>query len=153
MSNSEEANIINETLNHIHLVQKYLTHIQSILSERLIYHDKTKLEEDELPYFIKWTPKLKNTTFGSPEYHDMLKSLKPALDHHYLFNPHHPEHFSNGINDMTLVDLIEAVCDWVAACKRHKDGDINKSIEISKKRFGIDDQLTNIIKNTVKLLE
>jgi hypothetical protein len=70
-----------------------------------------------------------------------------------LLNPHHPEHYSDGIDGMNLLDLVEMVCDWKAATLRHDDGDIKKSVEINQKRFGMSDQLTKIIRNTVKLLD
>ena len=48
--------------------------------------------------------------------------FKPAIDHHYANNRHHPEHWPNGINDMTLMDLIEMLADWKAATARNKNG-------------------------------
>ena len=75
--------------------------------------------------------------------------MKPALDSHYADNPHHPEHYDNGIKDMDLVDLIEMICDWKSATLRHNDGDIYKSIELNQKRFGYSDELKQIFKNTV----
>lgn len=54
---------------------------------------------------------------------------------------------------MNLVDLIEMLCDWVAATKRHEDGDILKSLEINQKRFGYSDEFKNILKNTLSVLE
>lgn len=38
--------------------------------------------------------------------------------------------------------------DWKAAGERHKDGNILKSIEINKDRFGMSEQLVDIFKNT-----
>jgi hypothetical protein len=64
-------------------------------------------------------------------------------------------HFHNGpegINGMTLIDLIEMLCDWKAAGLRHADGDIFRSIEINKERFGISEQLTQILENTAEFL-
>ena len=75
--------------------------------------------------------------------------MQPALDHHYRENNHHPEYYEDGIKGMSLVDLIEMVCDWMAATKRVQNGDIYTSLEINKKRFGIDDQLAKILENTV----
>ena len=51
---------------------------------------------------------------------------------------------------MTIIDLIEMLCDWKAATMRHNDGNIRKSIEINAKRFNIDSQLTKMLENTVK---
>jgi hypothetical protein len=61
---------------------------------------------------------------------------------------HHPEHYSNGIQGMSLLDVIEMLCDWKAATMRHADGDLSKSIEINQKRFGYSDELKSILINT-----
>lgn len=57
-----------------------------------------------------------------------------------------------GINSMNLVDLIEMICDWKAAGMRHADGDIFRSLEINKERFGMSDQLFEILKNTAEFI-
>jgi hypothetical protein len=57
------------------------------------------------------------------------------------------------MNDMTLLDLVEMFCDWRAASKRHNDGNINKSIEISGGRFNMSPQLIKIFENTAKKLD
>ena len=54
------------------------------------------------------------------------------------------------VSGMDLLDIVEMLCDWKAATLRHADGNILKSIEINRKRFGIDDQLANILINTVR---
>ena len=64
-------------------------------------------------------------------------------------NSHHPEHYENGIYGMDLIDLVEMICDWKAASLRHADGNIMKSLEINKERFNIDEQLFQILVNTV----
>jgi len=149
----EKELCIQETKKHIDLVGDLIVKLINELDKRIFFHDYSKLNEPEIEGFIKYTPKLKNCTYGSEEYKQYLKELKPYLDHHYQNNRHHPEHFENGISNMNLVDLIEMFCDWFAATKRHNDGDIYKSIDINKNRFGYDDILTNIFKNTVQLLE
>ena len=74
--------------------------------------------------------------------------MKPALDYHYAQNRHHPEHFQNGVDGMTLFDLIEMYCDWKAATERHANGSLEKSIQYNAERFKIGQQLTNIFENT-----
>jgi DNA-binding response OmpR family regulator len=54
-----------------------------------------------------------------------------------------------GLNGMDLLDLMEMMADWKASTLRNKDGDISKSLEINKKRFGISDQLFDILNNTI----
>jgi len=127
------------------------------LMRRADIHDSSKLEDPELSTFVEFTPKLATSTYGSDEYKQCLKEMKPALAHHYENNRHHPEHFQNeadatsqnsSVNCMTLVDVIEMFCDWKAATMRHNDGDIFKSLEINKKRFGLSEQLVSIMNNT-----
>lgn len=138
-----------DTFDHIRDVQELLLLASTDLLERGINHDDSKLHDPEKSLFDEYTPKLKDCTYGSDEYTRCLSELKVALDHHYQNNSHHPEHYENGISGMTLLDLLEMFCDWWAATKRHDDGDIRESIEINAKRFGIDDQLKQILINTM----
>ena len=138
---------------HINLVREQLIAVHSELERRIAFHDETKLKEPELSIYAEYIPKLASSTYGSDEYKEMLKGMKPALDHHYALNRHHPEYFDDGVEGMNLIDLLEMVCDWMAAVKKHDNGDIRKSLEINKERFGISDQLSTILANTVDFLE
>jgi len=60
---------------------------------------------------------------------------------------------ASGVYGMSLLDVIEMLADWKAAGMRHADGNIQESLKINKERFGISDQLFEILKNTVKELE
>lgn len=142
-----------ETYKHIQIVQRFLTLIIVDLLKRKENHDQSKLVSPEVEIFDEYTEKLKNSTYGSTEYNQFLKDMKPALDHHYAYNNHHPEFFANGIRGMSLLDLIEMIADWQAAVLRHNDGDIKKSIEINQKRFGYSDELKQIFLNTIKLFD
>ena len=143
----------NDTHQHIQRVRELLFTIYNKLVARGFDHDKSKLGPVEKPIFDTVTPKLRGLTYGSEEYKASLAEMKPALDHHYAHNSHHPEHYPNGVNDMSLLDIIEMLCDWKAAGERHANGSIRKSLEINQKRFGISDQLQAILTNTVKELE
>ena len=185
-----------ETWNHINLVMQLLASAQIELMRRQFTHDRSKLLSPEVSTFTEFTPKLKASTYGSDEYKQMLAEMKPALDHHYAHNRHHPEFFeaneqslevknqietakhalkyvqvypddvfayealirylekqqaiaSSSVNNMNLFDVLEMVIDWYAATKRHSDGDISKSIQINKDRFGLSDQLVSLIGNTI----
>jgi hypothetical protein len=114
-------------------------------------HDQSKLEEPEKSTFDEFTPKLIGSTYGSPEYKKFLAEMKPALEHHYAVNRHHPEFFGEaGVNEMTLIDLMEMLCDWKAASERHATGDVKKSIELNMERFSMSAQLTTILMNTAR---
>lgn len=148
-----ESQHLKNVLKHKHQVGNYMNKFSSELFHRAVVHDYSKFSEEEFDLFEKSTPKLAGLTYGSQEYKDALREIEPAIKHHYLVNTHHPEHFPNGIDGMNLMDVVEMVCDWIAAVKRHNDGDIYKSLEINKKRFNIDEQLYSIIKNTVDHFE
>lgn len=140
----------NDTLLHIKRVNQLLTEGASELINRANIHDNSKLQSPEKQLFDEYTPKLKGSTYGTPEYFEMLKGLKPALDNHYAKNSHHPEHYENGVNGMDLFDLFEMFVDWKAATERHENGNIEKSIEINQKRFNLSDQVVDIFRNHAK---
>lgn len=142
-----------ETQKHIETVRKYIRFIIDKIEMRGVKHDASKLESPEVEAFAENTSILKNLTYGSDEYKAQLEKLKPALEHHYAANRHHPEHFVNGVNDMTLVDLIEMFCDWKASTLRQNDGNLLKSIEVSAERFNIDPQLKQILINTARMID
>ena len=141
-----------ETYQHIHLVSELLSEVIEDLLSRVIHHDYSKLHEPELSVFNEYTDRLKASTYGSPEYEEFRRLMKPALDHHYANNRHHPEYYPKGVLDMTLIDVIEMLADWKAASMRHDNGNILTSIEHNQKRFGYGDELKQILLNTVRYL-
>lgn len=142
-----------ETQKHIEKVRKYIRFFTDKLTTRGELHDASKLESPEVELFAEHTEQLATLEYGSQEYKQALEELKPALEHHYATYRHHPEHFPNGINDMNLIDLVELMADWKASSERHNNGNLLKSIEINAKRFGISNQLTQILLNTAKIME
>jgi len=138
-----------DTLHHKAIVTVLLRQLAVEISGRGRPHDQSKLVPPEKDYFDEYTPKLADCTYLSDEYKKYLSELKPALDHHYANNSHHPEHYPEGIKGMDLIDLAEMLADWYASSMRHSDGDVLKSIEQNKNRFGYDDILASIFKNTV----
>lgn len=152
MENQKPYDSTNDTMQHIQNVQGKLHLACDTLKIRAERHDLSKLHGVEKTYFDKFTPLLKDCTYGSEEYKEYLKELKVALDHHYANNSHHPEYYEKGIAGMDLFDVIEMFFDWKAATERHTDGDIYKSIEINKTRFNMSEQLVSIFTNTAKRL-
>ena len=143
-----------ETQKHIEKVRKYIRFFTDRLTTRGVNHDASKLESPEVELFAEHTECLANITYGSPEYYEHLKELQPALEHHYAVNRHHPQHFGDdGINGMTLVDLVEMLADWKASSERQKNGNLLTSIKQNVERFNIDKQLEQILINTAKTLD
>ena len=151
--NINKVQSMQATIDHKVNVEKFMKPMITELIGRSIRHDDSKLKSPELETFAEYGPKLKTLTYGSEEYKTCLSEIKPALDHHYANNRHHPEYFEKGILGMNLVDLTEMIADWMAAVLRHDNGDINESLDINQKRFGYSDDLKQILKNTVAFIK
>lgn len=142
-----------DTYEHIEQVRGLLLGVAAELTERAHRHDRSKLESPEVETFNEYTPKLRNSTYGSEEYKGFLEGMGEGLAHHYAVNDHHPEHFGQGIDEMDLIQLIEMLCDWLAATRRHADGDIHGSITKNRERFGYGADIERLLRNTVKRIE
>jgi hypothetical protein len=144
-----EYDSTSDTQAHRLRVMDLLVFFASELLTRGQHHDTSKLGPQEKAGFDKFTPLLADSEFGSAEYMGFLEDLKDAsLTHHYGVNRHHPEHFENGVKDMTLLDLLEMLADWKAASERHKTGNIAKSLQVNGNRFDIPPALQQILINT-----
>ena len=137
-----------DTLDHINKVQVRIAEFQAALDERASLHDRSKLEEPEKSGFDVLSAKLATIRYGTDEYRAALKEGQPTIDHHYMVNSHHPEHWPNGIRGMSLLDLVEMFCDWRAAGERTKQGSMEQSLRVNFDRFSIDNQLAAIFENT-----
>ena len=155
-----------DTFAHKEKVKYYTKLCSRNIHLRGIIHDNSKLESPEKEIFDEYTPKLKNTTYGSKEYNQYKEEMEKALEHHYDYNDHHPEYFDRryknrhdgspffeGLSGMNLMQLIEMACDWYASSQRHNDGDIYKSIEMNQERFGYSDELKSILINTISWIK
>lgn len=147
MKNAEK-----ETLKHIRRVGELLRYFSDELMIRARKHDRSKLESPEKELYKLYTHQLEGCTYGSDEYKELLEKIRPALNNHYARNSHHPEFYENGMNGFDLWDLVEMFFDWKAASERHKNGNIRKSLDINRERFGISDQLYDILLNTIDRL-
>lgn len=139
-----------DTLAHIRRVNELLLLVAGNLIRRAVAHDRSKLEPPEKEAFDRWTPVLRATTYGTPEYEEARARLGPALNHHYRANDHHPEHFHRGIEDMNLMQLVEMACDWLAAAEAREGG--KPKLGYSAERYGIDAQLESILAQTLSQL-
>ena len=142
-----------ETKAHITLVTEYLEKLVAKLTIRAKEHDQSKLMSPEKEAFDKLASSLKSLTYGSEEYNSTLEKVRPAIEHHWKNNRHHPEYHEHGLEDMNLVDIIELFCDWCAATHRHDDGDIGRSINVNAKRFKYPGLIGKIFINTCKEYE
>ena len=138
-------------MSHKLSVKAGIQRVIDILFSRGQHHDDDKLIPEVFNEFYPVSDKFNGVKFGSEKYNQALKELQPILKKHYAISPHHPEFYENGINGMTLIDLIEMLIDWKSASSAYGDS-FGDSMEIAKKRFGIDEQLFEVLKNTAKSL-
>jgi len=148
-----------DTHEHIANVRGLLLGVAKDLLIRAHRHDRSKLVSPEVEVFDRVTPQLAGSTYGSDEYKGFLSDMGEGLRHHYETNDHHPEHFvagapgeREGIAAMNLLQLTEMLCDWIAATRRHKDGDIRRSIEQNAERFGYGEEIKRLLLNTYPAL-
>jgi hypothetical protein len=141
-----------DTLDHVNKVQDYMKRAIDNLAHRAITHDASKLVDPEKAAWDEATPKLAELTYGTEEYRASLREIRPAVDHHYQHNDHHPEYYATGIYGMSLLALIEMLCDWKAASERTKNGDLMGSLPQNQKRFQYSDELAAILDKTAREL-
>ena len=136
-----------DTTQHIKQVMDNMINFSVDLLNRAQVHYMSKLHEPEKTGFDN-ARHLKDITYDSPEYKASLEELNATLKHHYDNNSHHPQHYANGIDGMTLMDVVEMYCDWQAAVMRTKNGSFTDSVTINTKRFNMSPQLAQIFLNT-----
>ena len=87
--------------------------------------------------------------YGTKEYYDKMNRWKKFFIHHYAQNRHHPDHYSNGIDDMNLIDVAEFLADIVSYYEVLQAHDGEKVLNDQEKRFQINGQLRNVLSNTL----
>lgn len=127
------------TSQHKAWVAWYLFKACLVLLRRAAKHDLSKYTQAEAPYFERTLKRMAVLEYGTSEYLIALKDLGPALEHHYRNNSHHPQYWGQ-IDLMGPLDQIEMLCDWKAAGKRHKTGNMAKSLASNRERFQASDQ-------------
>src|SRR5436190_8655944 len=103
---------LKDLMKHRALVAEHMLTIVAELNKRAVHHDDSKFDLEEYDAYEEAFPNLQKYAYGSEEHRAELRKIKPAIEHHYQNNRHHPEYFGNvGIAGMNLLDLIEMVCD------------------------------------------
>lgn len=135
-------------LNHIKKVQNKICKLIVALSIRLQEHDKSKLEEPEFSLWKKIDEEPRYP-YGSKKYKEKIERYHELFEMHYNKNPHHPEHFQNGISDMTIIDLAEMLCDWISYKDNIRVTEAIDMVEKQSKRFGYSDEIKDMLINTL----
>lgn len=133
---------------HKETVAKRLAFLAEQLLERAKEHDASKLKNPELDWLIEMD-KEPRYVYGSKEYLDKKRRWEKFFKHHYAVNRHHPEHYINGVEGMSLTDLCEYLIDISSYCAEMHPEEVFNIINNQASRFGLDEQLTQILKNTL----
>lgn len=138
-----------KSVEHIRQVQFYLVGCIQNLQHRLLLHDDSKLHEPERSAYEGLDEAVASVPFGSDEYQQVVKEhLGDALAHHYQHNPHHPSHYPNGVQGMSLFDLLEMLADLRAVCDDKGKAIID--LDVNKRNDQMSDEVYQILLNTIK---
>ena len=133
---------------HISRVRRHINTFIQLLIRRAEKHDKSKLEEPELSWW-KEMDKEPRYPYGSEEYKQKIKRWNKVFKHHYQYNRHHPEHYEYGVSEMTLIDIVEMMCDWLGYKDTTTVTEALKVCDEQMARYNISEELRQIIFNTL----
>ncbi len=151
-----------DTRKHQQLVAERLITCAKRLLDKAVEHDASKFSDTEKKHYIEpvWELNTKDVEFGSDDYKRLTAMMGDGWAHHCFHNSHHPENvqltmpeFSGDpFSGMDLFDLMEMLCDWIAASKRRGNSPHLAFAQMEEK-FGLSHQTRCILGNTLGLLE
>lgn len=144
----EQINTEEYIKGHITRVRKHIATFVRLLIKRSLNHDNSKLQDPELTLW-KEMDKEPRYPYGSEEYKEKMKRWEKVFKHHYSYNRHHPEFYENGVNDMTLVDIVEMMCDWLGYKQAISITEALNVCDEQMKRYNISNELRQVIFNTL----
>ncbi len=139
-----------DTLAHIQRVHDLLLEASQNLTRRGLVHDASKLQEPEKSAFDRLKAlSLSGMAYGSDEYRACLRAEKPAIQHHYKANSHHPEFYSPVETTATGIMLRGAADEMESTAHAAKgsagQGEINALFDFAKFNRATADQLESSI--------
>lgn len=135
---------------HQRTVRKRLSHFSTILQSRAFIHDESKLQEPEYSLW-KQMDEEPRYPYGTKEYISKLDRWQHLFRMHWndSRNRHHPEHFTNPITEMDLMDMIEMLCDWLGYKEVLSYTEASKLVDSQCKRFNFPDEFRYLLLNTL----
>lgn len=135
---------------HIMMQQNFTNEIIERIKYDSDHHDESKTKNPEFMFYCKLNKALTLVKYESKEYKEIINDPHVAM--HKESNSHHPEFYGDdGINGMTLVDIVNMLSDWKSASMT-SDTPLIEGMKKNKEKFEISDQLYQILVNTVELL-
>jgi hypothetical protein len=148
--NNDPQDSRTDTLAHIERVRQLLENCIARLTVRGAAHDASKLMEPEKSAFDRLKAlSLSGMAYGSEEYRACLRAEKPAIEHHYKANSHHPEFYPQVETTTTGVMLRGAADEMEATAKAAigsaGQGEINALLDFATFNRKTADQLESSV--------
>lgn len=143
---TKETKTLLEVLRHNGLVRAFISKLANALEMRGLEHDMSKFGFDEFGTIVCIKGIARRFAYGSPEYEAELNANREALNEHLLHNRHHPECHPGGIDDMSLLDIVEMVCDWMAANAMYGKPTWGEAVAVHAERFGLEEKHVYLIR-------
>lgn len=142
---------------NIHDTSKVYTNTECIYNDGINtiitdYINYTYTSSSEYNLYKEAVYAMKGLEFGTPEYNKVRPLLDQGFKLHSEVNPHHPEYYDNGVNDMDLLVFAEMIIDWCAAAIARGFKFKMSSVDNHAKRFNMDDEVLDIIKKNIELI-
>ena len=128
---------------HIMTVQLILRTLAREMLNRADAHDLSKLGPDEFGGMIAIDRIADKCGLNSPEYMAALSG--GAIQLHVSRHSHHPEYHVSGVQNMSLLDIVEMVCDWKAANVLRGHPEWNESVRMMSERLGLSSEQIYLI--------
>jgi hypothetical protein len=151
-----------DTRKHQQIVASILLSFAKNLIDRAINHDASKLVEPERSHYVDpvFYLNTKNVEYGGDLYKELTAQMGEGWEHHKSVNDHHIEFFipysvqtlNDPLRALDLFALVEMLADWIAASRR-RGNDSAKALTYLNEKFGVDEQLQAIIRNTLAMME
>ena len=140
---------------HIHKVYGNLHQAICNLQTRGWKHDASKLVEPELSGWDSLGDEHRRHAYGTEGYKAALRAIKPTIEMHYAANDHHPEHYGiHGVGGMSLLSMLEMLCDWRAAFDRGPQTmSFAEGLVHNQARWGYSDDIADLLHNTAAELD
>ena len=144
---TDEQELRERVFKHKEVLTRLIDTIAADLRSRAAQHDLSKLQEPEFSGFAKVQKIARDYPMDSKEYQESVMKA-PCIQHHITTNRHHPE-FHEDLEDMNLGDMIEMVCDWLAAMKVYGNMNLVDSLKFLREKHGFSDRQWWAIKKIV----
>ena len=132
-----------------YLEKKGATKHAEMLRERAIFHDNSKINNDDE---LNALSRIINDKSSLIDASVQLSSIKQdAIKLHWKHNAHHPE-FHSSIEDMTRLDIMEMCCDWHARSSQYGTNFLEFVETRQKDRFHFPDWMYEEVLHYCKIL-